>query len=297
MPRKSLSERLQRGLVPLAAAVFTSLLFVEPAFANWLTPRSGGSPNADAIHSLYVILLVVGLLVFFAVEGLLLYTLWRFKASRGHKAKQTHGNTTLELTLTGAATVLVAILAFVSILRLDEIRNPPNSDASGFVTGEVAADPGSNQSLPPNKKALHVKVTGFQYGWRFTYDDGNPTTKDPYTYHDMYAPTNTTVLLDITSTDVIHSWWIPELGGKFDAVNGFRAWTWFKIPGEKAGTTFRGQCAELCGRNHANMTATVKAVTPSEFGTWLNEQKTDLQKAQTDAAEKRAKIDADGTLE
>ena len=297
MPRKSLVGRLLQGSLPVAAAASASLFFVESASANWIAPERGGSPNADAIHSLYVILLVTGLIVFFAVEGLLLYTLWRFRASRGHEAKQIHGNTKLEIGWTGGAAVLVIILAVVSFAKLGEIRNPPNSDAAGFPTPPVESDPGTNQKLPPNKRALRIRVAGFQYGWRFTYDDGDGDTKnDVYAYRDLVVPTNTTVLVSITSQDVIHSWWIPELGGKFDAVPGFRNWTWFKVPGAKAGTTFRGQCAELCGRNHANMTASVRAMSPADFGGWLQNQKTQLKTAQTEGAKQRLAVDAGETL-
>ncbi|MBJ7470181.1 MAG: cytochrome c oxidase subunit II [Solirubrobacteraceae bacterium] len=292
MPAQSSVGRLRQGLIPLAAAATATLLFAEPAAADWISPERGGSPNADAIHSLYMILLVVGLIVFFAVEGLLLYTLWKFKASRGHEAKQIHGNTKLEIGWTGGAAVLVVILAIVSFAKLGEIRNPPNSDPAGFRVAAIAEDPGTNQKLPPNKQGLHIKVTGYQYGWRYTYDDGNPATQDPYTYRDLYAPTQTTVLLSITSSDVIHSWWIPELGGKFDAVDGFNNWTWFKIPADKAGVSFRGQCAELCGRNHANMTASVKALTPSEFDAWLTAKRTELDQSAKDAAAQRAVVEA-----
>ena len=71
----------------------------------------------------------------------------------------------------------------------------------------------------------------------------------------MVVPVDTTVTLDITSQDVAHSWWIPKLGGKFDAIPGYTNKTWFKIPAKNAGTVYSGQCAELCGRNHANMRA------------------------------------------
>lgn len=294
--RKSLFARLHQGFLPVTAAASASLFLAESASAGLFSPESGGSPNADAINSLYMILFITGLVVFFLVEGLLLFTLWKFRASRGHKAKQIHGNTKLEIAWTGGAAVLVVILAVVSFLKLDEIRKPPNSDASGVQTGVVAEDPGTNQELPPNKRALKVVVTGYQYGWRYTYDDGDASTKDPYVYHDLVAPTNTTVLLSITSQDVIHSWWIPKLGGKFDAVPGFNSWTWFKIPGDLAGETFTGQCAELCGRNHANMTATVKALEPAAFTAWLETKKLELEQAETDAAAQRRAVDAGETL-
>ncbi len=189
------------------------------------------------------------------------------------------------------------ILAVVSFLKLGAIRNPPNSDASGFATTQIAKDPGSNQKLPKDGKGLLIRVTAYQYGFRFTYDDGDPSTQDPYAYRDLYAPTNTTVLLSITSQDVNHAWWIPKLGGKFDAVNGFNNWTWFKIPGKFAGTTFRGQCAELCGRNHANMTASVHALSPADFATWLADKKTQLAQSKEAAAKQRALIEAGKPLQ
>ncbi|MBO9531974.1 MAG: cytochrome c oxidase subunit II [Solirubrobacteraceae bacterium] len=292
MPLKTLPTGLRKAFAAAAVTVSATLLLADSASASWIAPETGGSPNADSIHSLYMILLVTGLIVFFAVEGLLVYTLWKFKASRGHEAKQIHGDTRLEIGLTAGSALIVIILAIVSFMKLGDIRNPPNSDAAGFPTTKVVADPGTNQKIPKDGKALTIKVTAFQYGFRFTYDDGDPSTQDVYAYRDLYAPTNTTVLLSITSQDVNHAWWIPKLGGKFDAVNGFNNWTWFKVPGDLAGTTFRGQCAELCGRNHANMTASVHALSPSDFAKWLEDKKTQLAESKDAAAKQRQLIDA-----
>jgi cytochrome c oxidase subunit 2 len=103
------------------------------------------------------------------------------------------------------------------------------------------------------------------------------------------VPTNTTVTLDITSEDVVHSWWIPELGGKFQAVPGYHNYAWFKVykPG-----IYRGQCAALCGRGHARMIATVKAVPPAQFDAWLAYQKELIAEANADAKVARAKLNA-----
>lgn len=297
VPLTTVPAGVRKAVLAVATTASASLLLADTASASWIAPETGGSPNADAIHSLYMVLLVTGLIVFFAVEGLLVYTLWKFKASRGHEAKQIHGNTQLEIGLTAGSAVLVMILAVVSFIKLGDIRNPPNSDAAGFPVSKVAKDPGTNQKIPDDGKAMVVKVTAYQYGFRFTYDDGNPATQDPYAYRDLYAPTNTTVLLKITSQDVNHAWWIPKLGGKFDAVDGFNNWTWFKIPAKFDGTTFRGQCAELCGRNHANMTASVKALSPEKFATWLDAKKTQLAKSKEDAAKQRSIIDSGKTLQ
>jgi cytochrome c oxidase subunit 2 len=97
----------------------------------------------------------------------------------------------------------------------------------------------------------------------------------------MVVPTNTTVTLDIVSQDVAHSWWIPALGGKQDAVPGYTNHTWFKI--SKPGV-YRGQCAELCGRNHADMVATVRAVPPAAYDAWFARQKRDIETARAEQA-------------
>ncbi len=99
----------------------------------------------------------------------------------------------------------------------------------------------------------------------------------------MVVPVDTTVTLKIHSQDVDHSWWIPKLGGKFDAIPGYTNYTWFKIPAKYAGRVYTGQCAELCGRNHANMTAQVLALTPAQYERWIDQRKADI-KAADDAA-------------
>ena len=106
----------------------------------------------------------------------------------------------------------------------------------------------------------------------------------------MVVPTDTTVTLTIRSQDVAHSWWIPKLGGKFDAIPGSTNYTWFKI--SKPGL-YTGQCAELCGRNHANMTAQVRAVPLTEFEAWYADQKAAILAANKSAAAIRTQQEAD----
>jgi cytochrome c oxidase subunit II len=106
------------------------------------------------------------------------------------------------------------------------------------------------------------------------------------------------VVLEVTGSDVIHSWWIPKLGGKVDAVPGHVNETWFKIPGEHAGetfadgTTFDGQCAELCGANHADMRAEVYAVTPQQYEDWAEQQRSDIEESGEALAEQREQREA-----
>ena len=257
----------------------------------FFTPQSGGSPNANEINSLYKIELVIALVIFVAVEGALVYALVRFRARKGAVAAQIRGNTRLEVGWTvGAALILVA-LAAITFAKLSSIENPPNSGPEGLQLasasgGELLA---SNRRLPPNGKALEIHVIGRQFIWQFVYPGASETDGlgAPYSYEEMVVPTNTTVTLDIVSVDVVHSWWIPQLGGKFQAVPGYHNYTWFKVlkPG-----LYRGQCAVLCGRGHARMIATVKAVPPAQFEAWLAYQKKQLAQANVAAAIARAKL-------
>ena len=94
--------------------------------------------------------------------------------------------------------------------------------------------------------------------------ENNPFTPHlPYSFQEMVVPAGTVVVLSITSIDVIHSWWVPSLGGKVDAVPGYTTYTWFKAT--RPGALFHGQCAQLCGRQHAFMTALVQVVSPSRI--------------------------------
>jgi cytochrome c oxidase subunit 2 len=261
-----------------------------PSTLAFFTPQSGGSPNANEIDSLYKIVLVIALVVFVGVEGALVYALVRFRKRRGAVPAQIRGNTRLEVGWTvGAAAILVA-LAVITFVKLPAIENPPNSGPNG---DQLAANhllyASTDRKLPPNGKALNITVIGRQFIWQYVYPGASEPDGlgAPYSYEAMVVPTNTTVTLDIVSLDVVHSWWIPELGGKFQAVPGYHNYTWFKIA--KPGI-YRGQCALLCGRSHARMIATVRAVPPAQFDEWLANQKRLIAQANAAAQEERAKL-------
>jgi cytochrome c oxidase subunit II len=264
-----------------------------PSTLAFFTPQSGGSPNADQISSLYKITLYIALVIFILVEGGLAYALIKFRARKGAAAAQIRGNTRLEVGWTVAAAVILLALAVVTFAKLSSIQNPPNSSAGG---DQLAADSGllyasAERKLPPDGKSLNITVIGRQYIWQYLYPGANEPDGlgAPYSYEEMVVPTNTTVTLNIVSEDVVHSWWIPELGGKFQAVPGYHNYTWFKI--SKPGV-FKGQCALLCGRGHARMIATVKAVPPAQFDAWLAYQKKLIAAANAAAQVARAKLNA-----
>ena len=109
----------------------------------------------------------------------------------------------------------------------------------------------------------------------------------------MYVPVGVTVVLSITATGVIHSWWIPSLGGKVDAVPGYTTYTWFKARGP---ALYHGQCAQLCGRQHAFMTAQVDAMSPSDYQKKLTELKQNIEKANSQVTLLRAYLTKTGNL-
>ncbi len=287
-------RRRRRGLLlALAISIIASLALAPGAFADFLTPKSGGSPNADAIHSLYKIVLYIAIVVFLGVELTLLYSVYKFRAKKGAVAAQIHGNTKLEIGWTVGAGVILVVLTVVTFIKLPSIINPPNSGADGLVLSASTTEPS-----PPNGKKLTICVTGRQYIWRYTYGAACKTNpfapKLPYSYQQMVAPAHTTVVLVIQSTDVIHSWWIPSMGGKVDAVPGYTTYTWFKAP--YAGALYHGQCAQLCGRNHAAMTALVKVVSPADYQAWIQQQTAAINAANQQVIQLRRVLTATGNL-
>jgi cytochrome c oxidase subunit 2 len=257
----------------------------------FFTPQSGGSPNADHIHTLYVVTLCIALAIFVAVIGGLGYALIRFRKRKGAVPAQIRGNTRLEVSWTVGATIVLVALAVVTFAMLPSIQDPPNSSSDRTLLGQQSGllFASAERRLPPNGKALHITVIGRQYLWQYVYPGASEPDGlgAPYSYEEMVVPTETTVSLDIVSADVVHSWWIPQLGGKFQAVPGYHNYTWFKIgrPG-----VYRGQCAVLCGRGHARMLATVRAVPPTVFEAWLARQKRLIAQANAAAQIARTKL-------
>jgi len=228
------------ALVALALALAASAAAGNGGFA----PVPPESPNAGGITDAWWLITFFIAAIFVLVEGLLLLFIVRFR--RGRRARdadgpQIHGATRLELAWTvGPVLILVVIAAFV-FYKLPGISDVPNATA------------GSNN--------LEVTVTGHQFYWDFTYPNG------AITVNSLRVPVGRTVALTVVApdSDVIHSWWIPALGGKIDAIPGRVNHTWLEA--EKAGV-FQGQCAELCGILHAKMLADVVAVPPDQFDAW-----------------------------
>jgi cytochrome c oxidase subunit II len=273
-------------LLALAAGLLVLLALAPGALAGPFTPESGGSPNADDIDSLYRIVLYVAIPIFLLVEGTLIWTLVKYRQRRGGpEPAQVRGNTPLEVGWTVGAALILVVLSVVTFVYLADIKDPPASGPNGLAQGVQVAS--IDQPAPPRSggKSLTIKVNGQQYLWRYDYPG------DVFSYYRMVVPTNTTVSLEITASDVIHSWWIPKLGGKADAVPGATNETWFKI--SKPGT-YTGQCAELCGSGHADMRAEVTAVPPAEYEAFIRRQKAGIKAAQEGLAAQRRAREGEG---
>jgi cytochrome c oxidase subunit 2 len=281
-----LRRRTRLVLLAAVAAASAALLVLAPgAFAGPITPETGGSQQAEDIETLYRITLYVAIVIFLIVEGTLLWSLLRYRwRRRGPQPAQIRGNTPLEMGWTVAAALILVVLTVVTFIYLPDIENPPPSGPNGLRASQARF--ASVDQPPPPKSGgptLTIDVNGQQYLWRYDYAGGNQL----FSYYEMVVPTDTTVVLNVTASDVIHSWWIPELGGKVDGVPGHVNKTWFKIPASKAGQVFHGQCAELCGAGHADMRAQVRAVTPDEFEQWAEQQRADIREAGEELAEQR----------
>jgi len=276
-------RRSGKGAAALAIASVTLLAVPRMASAGWLLPESGGSANADSIAGLYLVVLVIAGVIFFAVTGTLVAFLVRYRKRRGRVASQIHGNTRLEIAWTAGAALILVALAGLTFAKLDGIVTPARSGpaAAGALYASI------DQPPPPGGNALRIKVTGRQFIWKYRYPNG------AYSYEELVVPVNTTVLLDLFSRDVNHSWWIPKLGGKADAIPGYTNHTWFKAtrPG-----VFRGQCAELCGAHHAEMTATVRVVSTEAYQTWVARQKKLIAAAERLRSQQAEQLRQDGRL-
>ena len=210
------------------------------------------SPNGQDIYNTYAYISIVAILVFIGVEAALLWVVIRYRRSAqpvGYIPPQVHGNTTLEIAWTIAPLIIVLGIAAYSFVELQKNFQP--------ITGEQ----------------MTVVVSGHQFGWEYDYDNGVVVHQEGSLTSDVtpfVVPVNTLVKLQFRGTDVIHSWWVPAISGKTDAVPGYDNFSWLKI--DRVGS-WRGECAELCGAGHATMQIIVQAMSQSDFEAWVAKQK------------------------
>jgi cytochrome c oxidase subunit 2 len=231
----------------LTAVTALALVMAVPAFAQENTPPSTlnpAGPNSAAIASLFNVVLIIATVVFVVVEGLILISAFRFRRRSKDTSEptQVHGNTKAEIAWT-ILPALIVVTLFVMALQTQQTLDAKPAAAAEQMT---------------------VKVIGHQFWWEYQYPDLGITTAT-----DLVIPTGRVVNLELSSVDVIHSFWVPQLNGKTDAFPNHVNYTWIQAntPG-----IYYGQCAELCGASHANMRVVVVAKTPEEFDQWVKGQ-------------------------
>lgn len=225
---------------------------VAAAANGGFTPENPHSPNARNTLTAYYVVLGFTATIFLAVEGSLVYFIWRYrgrKRARTDEGPQLHGHTRLEIGWTVIPVVILAIIGTVIFVELPGISSAPAS---------------------PNP--VRITVVGHQFYWEFQYPNGARSIND------LHVPVDQVVDLTVKSGDVVHSWFIPQLGGKIQAIPGRTNHTWLKA--DRTGT-FYGQCAELCGVYHALMTARVIVSSSTDYTTYVSKTAgADLGKAQ-----------------
>ena len=272
---------LRWAFAAVAAALSGAALALE-----WNFPPPATRIAAD-IHGLHEYVMILIVVIFVGVFGAMFWSVYAHRKSKGHQAAQFHENTTVEILWTVIPLAILILIAWPVTKTVIAQKDTSNPD-------------------------LTIKVTGYQWKWGYDYLKGEgegirfiSTLATPRDQIEGKAAKGENYLLEVdrplvvpvgkkvriltTAADVIHSWWIPAFGAKQDAIPGFIRDTHFKA--EKTGT-FRGQCVELCGKDHGFMPIVVRVVTAEEYAAWVADQK----KGATAAAEDSSKTWSLGDL-
>ena len=239
-----------RWKLPLACS---SLLAVALVLAGTALAGNGGiappgkTPNAERIRDLWWLVLGVTGVIFVIVEATLVMFVVKYRnrgRPREEEGPQIRGHTRLELIWTVIPALILAVIIGVVFYKLPGIKDVPSANAAG--------------------PKMTVEVQGRQFYWLYTYPNGATSVNE------LRLPTGRPVELDITApvNDVIHSWWVPALAGKMDAIPGKLNHLSFVAPASPG--LYKGQCAEFCGVQHALMLAQARIVTPAEFDAWVS---------------------------
>ena len=233
-----------------------------------LNMQAPASKVAQDVYDLHVLMMWIIVVIFVGVFAVMFYSVFAHRKSKGHQAAQFHENATVELVWTIIPLIILILMAWPATKVLLSLRDTSNPD-------------------------LTIKVTGYQWKWGYDYLRGEgegirfvSALATPRDQIQGTAPKGENYLLEVdnpvvvpvdkkiriltTGNDVIHSWWVPALGIKQDAIPGFVRDTWFKA--DRLGT-FRGQCTELCGKDHGFMPVVVEVVSADKYSAWVGEQK------------------------
>jgi cytochrome c oxidase subunit 2 len=257
--------------------ILLAALAAQPARAEYgMNLVRGATDLSHRVFDLHMISLWVCVAIGVVVFGAMFYSLFAFRKSRGAVAANFHENTTVEVVWTIIPFIILIAMAIPATRTLIALEDTSDS-------------------------GLTIKVTGYQWRWQYEYlgedvsffsnlaassrdaMNGDPTGIEHYLLevdNPVVVPVNTKVRFVITSNDVIHSWWVPALGWKQDAIPGFINDSWTSIP--QPGV-YRGQCAELCGKDHGFMPIVIEAKTQADYETWLAAKKAEAEAAKSGA--------------
>ncbi len=243
-----------KPLAALCIAFAAALALAGAAVAGngGFAPPESVSPNGDRIRDSYFFIAIFAGVVFLLVEGALLVFIVRFRRRRrriDEEGPQIRGNTNLELAWTIVPVLIIAVTGAYVFYKLPGIEDVPSARAAG--------------------DHLEIQVQGRQFYWQYEHPGGVVAIDE------LVVPVDTTVVLRITAPDhdVIHSWWVPRLGGKRDAIPGATTEVWFRA--RRTGV-YLGTCGEFCGIQHAAMRARVRVVSPDEYERYLDERENEL---------------------
>jgi len=250
MPLAFRPRRLAAVALSAAAIVAVPLALAACGFTDpGKYPNTTFAPHSEfsaAINDLWNLLLRLGTAVFIFVEALLVYAIIRFRARPGDAPpKHVHGNTTFEILWTVIPALILVVIAVPTVRTI-------------FLTqGKAEAT------------ALQVEVYGHQWWWEFRYPQYGVTTAD-----ELYLPSGRKVNFSLQTRDVLHSFWIPELGGKRDLISNHTNYLWFTPDSGLLAAVWNGSCNEYCGDSHANMRFRVFVVAQADFERWAAHQAT-----------------------
>ncbi len=271
---------MKNGMLKLAGGMLAALSgSVFAAYEVNLQPPV--THIGDQIYDLHMLMLGICFVVFIGVFAVMFYSIYAHRRSVGHKAEHFHENTTVEIVWTIIPFVILIAMAWPATKTLLALKDTSSPD-------------------------LTIKATGYQWKWGYDYlrgegegisflsnlatpqdqISGNAPKGEHYLLevdHQLVVPVNKKVRMLLTANDVIHSWWVPAFGVKQDAIPGFVRDSWFRA--DKEGI-YRGQCAELCGKDHGFMPIVVEVVSQEKYTAWVNEQKKQLAAAAEDPNKK-----------
>ena len=268
---KQFAGRMSHGVLGFGLWLVSGAAFAEYGL-NFPKPVTSIGHRVLELHNIILLICVV---IFIIVFGFMFYSIYAHRKSRGYKAAKFHDNVKLEVVWTVIPFVILVSMAIPSTATLLEMDDVSKSD-------------------------MTVKITGYQWKWKYDYPDQdvsffsslstpreqieNKAAKGEHYLlevdNPLVLPVGKKVRFVVTANDVIHSWWVPAFAVKKDAIPGFVNEVWARVdePG-----TYRGQCAELCGKDHGYMPIVVQAVSPEEFDKWVSLQKDKAASASADA--------------